>query len=187
MQIDRKLHIVIPIEQEDGSTVYVHSTAIDSMVFDKYYKPIAIAHGAMFADSLGPWAAPRVADKYLREAAKGLTTRDYDCWADVQKGLLAEIYRLTNVAMLGERGWEPLPYDVAKKQGVFSPDTISQIEAALVFFTLGYAMYPVKSRRAILDSGMSLWDSHCELSSFTEFMSSLPTPTRAENTGVKVA
>ena len=186
MKIDRSLNIVIPIEIDDSNTIWVHSRSISSDIFDKYYKPIAKAHAAMLMDNLGPFAAPKVADKYLRDVCKDMDPSGA-YWAEVQRGLLAEMYRLTNLILLGDKGWVTKPYEQAKKEKVLEAEDIAQIEAALVFFTLGFSMYPVRERKAIIDSAMSLWSARTESLNSTEFMSSLPTLTAVESSSEKAA
>jgi len=181
MKIDRKLHIVIPIEVEDG-IVYVHAKAIGADIFDRFYKPIAKAHSAMYFDKLGPFSAPKVADKYLRDVSQEL-----GIWEEVQRGLIAEIHRLTNVIRMTDKGWESVPYEEVRKKKLLEPEDLAQIEAALVFFTLGSAMYPARERRAIIDSAISLWNARTESLNSTDFMNSLATSTETENSGERTA
>src|SRR5690348_319822 len=95
MKINRQLHLVIPLTGTDGSIrTYVHSTAISSDLFEKYWLVISKTFAQMHAEGLGNLAGPRVADKLLRATAEQLGT-----WPDVKSGLVAEIHRLTNVCV----------------------------------------------------------------------------------------
>ena len=186
MKIDRHLHLVIPVECDNGTKKYVHSTPIGQSVFDSYFKIIARTFAEIH--SLGILAGPRVAHKLLQEVAT-----DMGFWEDIRRpgvapvvgvknGLVAEIHRLTNVVAPGEKGWETLPYYDAVKNGVLDAADEMEVEAAICFFTVGSTLHS-KAEMNMLTLQLDNWSGRIESLTCTEFRNSLAISTAAENTG----
>lgn len=190
MRIDRRLNLVIPIERDDGSVIYAHSTPISSEVFDVYHRPIARTFAQLYADGLGLVGGGRIADKYLRDIAKEMGMWDDNSQtktAGVERGLIGEIRRLTNIMAPGERGWELLPVEDARKKDLISAQEAQEVDAAAVFFSVASAMHRKSSLKDLVDVALQLLDARTESLSCTEFLSSLPTSTEAASTGAKAA
>jgi hypothetical protein len=175
-RIDRSLKLIIPVTEADGEHVraYVYAQAISAEIFDRYFLEISKTFAAIHSEGLGPLAGPRIADKMLRRVCESLGN-----WDDVQKGLVAEIHRLTIYVAPGEKGWEPSPYADAKLEA----EDRSEIEAALVFFTCGSAMYTRDMRPGRLGFAASLWGAQTTSQSVTEFIASLRTSNEGGNSG----
>lgn len=183
MKIDKRLNLVIPILDDEGERIraYVHSTPIKSSTFDAYYMTIAKSFSRIHGSGLGVIAGPRVADKILRDVAK--EDGVWDTPDGVRSGLVNEIQRLTNVLRVGDKGWESLPYEQAKKQEVISAEDASEVDAAIAFFTLASAMHRKQDLPALLGGAASLWGAQITSFNSSEFMSSLKASTAPENTG----
>lgn len=175
-KINRRLNLIIPVENDDGMPLWIHSTPISAEVFDTYFMPLAQTFTAIYGQGLGVLSGPRVADKLLRKVSENL-----GMWADVQKGLLAEIERLTNVLAPGERGWDTIPYCEAKKT-LLDPEDVSEVDAALVFFTVASTI-PRRSETAKILDGMEIWGAQTSSSTFTEWKNSLPMWKKPVSTG----
>lgn len=186
MKIDRHLHLVVPVECDNGTKKYVHSAPIGESVFDSYFKVLA----KTFAEicGLGMLAGPRVAHKLLQQ-----TAIDLGVWDDVRRpgvapvigvknGLIAEIHRLTNVLAPTEKGWETLPYHDAVKNGVLDAADAMEVEAAISFFTVGSTLYS-KAELKMLTLSLDNWSARTESLNCTEFRNSLRTSTAAASTG----
>lgn len=181
MRIDRKLHLVIPLTGTDGSIrTYVHSTAITSDIFEKYWLVISKTFAAIHSEGLGNVAGPRVADKLLK-----MTAEQLGIWKDVQTGLVAEIQRLTNVLVQGDDGWELMPFHDAKKQGLLEPEDAAEVEAAVTFFTVASSMYRREIRALMLAGAAELWGAQISSQNCTDTLTSLQTSTEAANSGAK--
>lgn len=186
MKIDRKLHLVIPITDDDRENApivaWVHSTPISTQTFDTFWKPISKSFAAIWTSGLGIVSGPLVADKILREISQ-----DMEIWEGdngVQKGLMEEIYRLTNVMVIGDDGWTMLPYKIAKRDKLSAEDAL-EVEAAIVFFILISATQRRNQVRSILNSAMALWGAQIESSNATEFVNFLRTSTPPAISGAK--
>lgn len=186
MRIDRKLNFVIPIVDEDDKPyAYVHSAPISTDVFDKYFLPLARTYSSIFALGLGPIAGPRVADKLLKK-----TSMDIGIWEGpegVQAGLISEIHRLTNVVTIGKNGWETVPFGFAKQNKLLNDADIAEVEAAICFFCVTYAVHPRNKLSEYLGVASSLWTAQTTSSNSTEFANSLPTSTVVVSIGATAA
>ena len=69
LKINRKLHLVIPIEQ-GNKTLYAHSTPVEAETFDNFFLPIAKTFSAIYSEGLGVIAGPRIAAKLLRRVSR---------------------------------------------------------------------------------------------------------------------
>lgn len=182
MKIDKKLNLVLPIVDENGEpTAYVHSTPIGSNVFDMYFLPLARTYSAIFSLGLGPVAGPKVADKMLKKMS--IDIKMWDGEAGVERGLIAEIHRLTQVIAPGKNGWETIPYKYAKDSGVLSKEDAAEVDAAIVFFIVTSAMHPKAELKDYLQAMCSNWGARIELLNCTEFQNSLPNLSLVANTG----
>lgn len=179
MRINKKLNIVIPFE---GG--HVHSTPISREIFEKYFESISKAMTSIYKGGLGTMAGPRVASLMLKKHAI-----EDGCWEGpdgVESGLMNEIKRLSNVIVPGDRGWITSPYYDAIQKELLDSDEISEVENALVFFTLASAFHKKNELPGILLGANKFWGSETTFLNSTEYANSLKTLTEAENTGEKV-
>lgn len=205
MKIDKKLNLIIPISdgtiqtEIDGKLVeqeniiaWVHSTPISKETFERYYLVISKTFSLIHSQGLNAITGPRVAALALKEVANSLPPKDdgaetfWDGPSGVQVGLMAEIGRLTNVFIFGQgEGWIQVPFSEAKSKGYLTGDDCSEVENALVFFTVASSMYPKKHLDSILKVSTGIWGGQVSLLGCMEFKNSLPTSTTAGSIGVK--
>src|SRR5215469_15371938 len=129
MRFDRRLNLVIPVDTTAGE-VQVFSTPIGRPTFERYYRVLARAWSVV-ATMGGVASGPRVAAMELRQTAIDVGTWD-DVGSDVgvQRGLLEEIRRLTNVLVPRSRddggGWEMIPLMDAVRAGTLDEEDLSE-------------------------------------------------------------
>jgi hypothetical protein len=177
--LSRKLNLVLSVETAKGK-VYIHSTPISRAVFEANFLVISRAFTQIYTNGLGPVAGPRVAKLLLQQEAETLGV-----WERTQQSLIGEIYRLTNVFAPGVSGWEPMPYDAARKRGLIDDDQASEVENAIVYFTCASAIHMKAELMIALDGLSTLWGAQTTSSPPTEFQRSLPTSTPVETIGEK--
>jgi hypothetical protein len=185
MQINKNLNLVVPVERDDGTAAYVYSLPVSTSVFERYYMVFARTFNVIYTGGLGMTSGPRVAAMILKDTAKALGV--WDGPEGAERGLMQEIRRLTNVIVLTEKGWEPVPFHEAITKGSLDERDASEVENAIVFFTVSWHMNRWEDRKkgtedkpTMLESAMKIWGGHLESLSFTEFCASLPTSTKAE-------
>jgi hypothetical protein len=182
MKLDRKLNLVIELERE-GVPAFIHATPLDAMVFKRYYKPIARAYGAMFAEGYTVYGSPRIASFLLEDAA-----RDMRMWEGpdgVEGGLLPEIRRGANLITASPTGYTTIPLENAISAKLISDDEMAEVENILVFFILASAMSKRSDLTVMLEITSAIWKTQSTLLNSTEFANSLSTSTATENTGEK--
>lgn len=180
MRIDDRLNLVIPIRRGD-STIYVHVTPLSREIFEAHYLVISKAFTAMTTEGLSVVAGPRVAALVLKDVAQ--ESGRWEGPRGVEKTLMNEFVRITNVAMPGENGWEQMPLAVALSRDLLDADENAEVIGAIVFFTCNSALHRKDVLHAILSSLCDLWGTQTTSSGFTEFAASLQTSTVAANTG----
>lgn len=181
MKIDRKLNLVIPLEREDGSSLWIYATPIRKEVFETYFLVLAKTFSALSRNGLDPRSGPTVAALMLREIATA-TARDSDVsWWEGddgvggKMGLLAEIVRLSNCLVGTDDGWRTVPLQEALDKGQITDDEKSEVMNLLAFFTVSSLIAP-KADRAILVNGMAaIYRLEATSSTFTEWANSFKT------------
>lgn len=163
MRVDKRLHLVIPIyEDEEGGKIsaYVHSSPLSEDMVDQYFFILGQTYAMVFSRGLGIAAGPAHALRILRHVAT-----EAGQWEDdpvtkrvgVKNGLVEEIRRLTNLAIQRDGKWEVVPISVAANQGWISADDKSEVENAIVFFIVSSATLGRAQRRAMVQAGADLW------------------------------
>lgn len=165
--------------------MYAYHTAISVATFEANYRALAATKAALFAQ--GPRYAfevgAQIAALTLADVAKqdAIDRGDVDASGNPSDGgakaLLAEIRRLTQVAVPSASGWEQAPVDVAKQRGALDDDDIRDLESALVFFTCVLFLTPRVRRKAAAGIVASLARGSIVSSSITEWIASLPKST----------
>lgn len=182
IRISKKLNLVITIELEDGSKIYVHSMPITMPIFDSYWEPIARAYTRIFATPLINVSGPKVAKRTLRKEAEVLGV--WDGPSGVQLGLYGEIRRLTSVCLPKEGGgWEMLPYEIVLTRKLLDEESIDHLENMITFFILVSAIQDRKEIKPTLENTSTIWPLRPESLSATEFMTSLSKLTKEDDTG----
>lgn len=180
IRIDKKLNLVVPIE-DDEATLYVHATPLSHQVFERYYKVLARTF-TVIVSMYSEVSGPRVALMTLREVAEQLGMKD-----DVEAGLIPEIRRSTNMIVPREdgTGYETVMFQMALDRRMLSDEDVSEVENALVFFTVYSAMLKRQQRMEMLDGAAKMWGAQVSSLNVTEYAASLKTSTESENTGVR--
>ncbi|MES2048853.1 MAG: hypothetical protein V4447_10660 [Pseudomonadota bacterium] len=177
MKIDKSLNLVCPIETESG-IIYVHSTPLRREVFEKYCLVIAKTFAVIYNEGMNLIAGPRVAAMMLKQLA--IEASVWEGAEGVENGLMAEIYRLSNVLVITDQGWRSIPLVEAIKQGYLSENDVSEIEGSIVFFICVSAMHKRSQQATVLNSACSLWETEVTFLSCTEYRDSLPISTETE-------
>lgn len=181
MRIDHKLNLVIPVERDDGSTVYVHSAPIARQAFEAYFIEISRTFTAIMAGGHGSTSGPRIAALMLRKIA--MDTGRWEGEGGVEQGFMSEVRRLSNVVAPREGGWGLVPMQEAIDRKFFSEDDVSEVENALVFFTVASSMLRRKELEGVLEAVCGLWGARTESLNCSEFAASLTKSTPAESPG----
>lgn len=181
MRIDKRLNLVIPVERDDGTRIFVHSTPVSSDLFDTYWEPVGKAFSAIYSGGFGVIAGPRIAAKMLQKVSKELGK--WDGPAGVRQGLVAEAHRLTNVLVSGKRGWEMIPFVDACSSGVIDKAEADEIEGALAFFTVASLTHRKADLPSVMAGAAQIWGAQTESLGCTEFRNSLATLSETGNSG----
>jgi len=180
MRLNQKLNLVIPVEQGD-QTLYVHSTPISTAVFERYFLVLSKTFSAIYNEGLGVTVGPRVAALLLRKIAS-----DRGELEDVEKGLLAEVRRLSNVVAPGEGGWTTYPFQEAVDRRTLDDDDIRVLENALVYFTVASSIHTRADLLVVLDEAGKLWSARTTSLNCTEYAASCPKLTVTDSSGETV-
>lgn len=183
MKIDRKLNIVIPIETESKGLIYVHSTPISRDVFEQFYLELGKVFSQCF-DAINQAHLALTAPQLAYPALKTMTIKAGN-WEEVKKGLINEIVRLTNVLVIGEKGWESIPLDLAIKREILDEDEESEVLSALTFFTAICRVAPKDLRMSFLEMAGSLRSWELTSLDSTEYLNGLTISAKIVVTGKK--
>ena len=189
MRVDKKLNLVIPVfgdETEGGSApivAYVHATPLPAEIIEQQFLVLAQTFSAIFSRGLGVVAGPGTAMRMLRKVAQETNAWDGPNGA---RQIVDEVRRATTVAVpAASGGWEGVPLQVAVDRHFLTDEDQAEVENAIVFFICVSATLARAQRGPILAAAADLWGAHVSSSSFTEFLSSLRTPTAPATTGAK--
>jgi len=194
MKLNKKLNLVFPIEMENG-VAYIHSMPVSREVFEMNYLVLSMTFMEIYSKRLGPIMGPRVASLLLKDQALSLTPKasfgdknfildpDDDVWGKTQRTLLQEVFRLTNIIMPTDNGYDTIPYMQAKQQKIIEGDDVSEVENALVYFCVASHLHQ-KEELPMAYAGLErLWGAQTTSLNVSEYMNSLRVSTHAENTG----
>lgn len=182
MKVDRKLNLVVPIQRPEGP-IYVHATPISRDVFERHFLVMSKTFAAIWDQGLHITVGPRIAGLMLKQQAEKLDIWDGEDGVNI--GLMAEIRRLSNVAMPGEKGWSLLPFQIAVDKGQIDPDEAAEVEGELVFFTLECSLRKRAQLPLFVKAMNERWGSRSTPLSDTEYAASLPISTKDESSGEK--
>lgn len=181
MIINKRLNLVIPIERDDGSKIYVHSTPISRETFEFYWRVLTVAFQDLERLGSASMTSPKTAMICLKEHAKHGGVWEGD--TGVEHGLLGEIRRLTSVILPTAKRWDTLMLDDALNANLLSKDDIDEVEGAIVFFILSSALAPKAVLRQKLELTNGWWGSQATSLNSSEFARSLPTLTETDSSG----
>ena len=187
-KIDRRLNLVIPLVNADDKRKiigYAHSMPVSSTIWEQFWEPISLTFTRIMGGGHGALGGPRIADKMLKKVSTELGI--WEGPEGVAQGLVAEAQRLTSIMLPSESGWQMHSFYDAKARNLIDKDDQSEIEAALIFFTLFSLMHRRSNRKVMLDIGMNLWGAQIVSLGSTEFMNSLSILSETENSGETAA
>lgn len=197
-KIDRKLNLVLEIEQETGATrevvadgkttqvpvvkkLYAHSTPISEETFERYALLLGEVIATVYGKGFGVGMAGRLALLLIKKLA---AAEGEEFLADVQSGLINEIERLTNVIALDpDGGWKPMPLTMAVKSDLISDREYKEVMSNAAFFTAISWIQTPKEQKGYIFPMMRIYSAQIISSNATEFASSLKTSTPVDNTG----
>ena len=180
MKINEKMHLVMPIYDDDDSVcAYVHSAPISREVFEAHFLLMSKTFAAIHGEGLGDIAGPRVASLVMKRIA----ARSGE--AESATSLMNEVRRLTNVETRTKGGWETIPFQEASDKQTISADDLSEVENALVFFTVILAMHRKQVAAELLPGAAKLWGAQISSLDSSAFHASLKISTVTANTGAK--
>lgn len=193
MKIDDNLNLVIPVEGPTG-TSYVHAAPISRDVFERNYLLISKTFAGIFREGLGMAAGPRVAAMLMRDVAKEFNGVGEDGQplvdgpgTDQCAALMAEIRRLANVLVPTTEGYALVPLQEAIDKRALDPDDASEVENALVFFTVASAMMKRGEKVPFINGAARIWGAQTSSLNSTAFAASLRTSTETASSGARVA
>jgi hypothetical protein len=170
MRIDKRLNLVTEVQTENG-TMFVHSAPISREVFEKYFLVISKTFAAIISEGLSFISGPRIAALMLKKVAT-----DSGVWEGndgVNRGLMAEIRRLSNVSMPSDNGWKSVPFQDVIDKGLMDEADVAEVEGLIAFFICASAMSRRVEIQSVLDR-LSMWGSSTTLLNSTEYAGSLP-------------
>jgi len=188
MKIDKRLNLVVEVERADGVMIHIHSTPINRQIYERHYTFISKALTSLYADGMAPGACSRIAFLRMKELAE--TERER--FNNVEQTLFAEIWRLTNVSVPTDRGWEQVPFfEVMNDTRHMDADDVAEVQNLICFFTLGswvhgrqerQGMYDLLTQNGVLTTPLPFTEYHRSLpisktgasSGETEILSSIP-------------
>lgn len=178
MKINEHMNLVVPLYGDDGETIYayVHSAPFSAEAFEMHFYLMSKVFTEV-AGKFGNMAGPRISAMLM----KRLATND-DALDDYQ-AYQNELHRLTNVIIRGPHGWETVPFGHAVATGGIKAEDVQEVENAITFFTVAYAMYQKKMRHAVLNGAAKLWGASIVSQHCMEYAASLPTSTVTVNSG----
>src|ERR1700761_460096 len=153
MRLDSKLHIIIPIYDDEGKTIiaHIHNAPISREVFSAHFDLLARTFAEIYSKGYGPLAGPRVAQHLMNKMAKAMGDEAGAA------ALTNEIVRLTNVSLRTERGWDALPYQQVLDQKMLAEEDLAEVTNSLVFFTVLSSMHRRMERKAMMIGAATLW------------------------------
>lgn len=171
MKIDRKMNIVLELELSDGRPAHVHSVPVDNKVCETNWMFISVVMTRLYGKlGANPAAVSRVCYHMMRD----LIAEDPQ-FRNVEQSFLQELWRLTNVSIPGERGWETIPfYECMQENNPYlSPGDVREVQNYICFFTAASWLHPRRELEGMYEY-LIAYGAQITSSNFTEYTSSLP-------------
>lgn len=189
-KIDSSLRLVLPLRSDDtGNTIsWAYHTPLSMQAFEANYRILASAKGAIFAKggAYAYYSGVHVAALHLRDAAKQDAIERGEGGEGNASALLAELHRLTMVAVPSDAGFESVPLDVAKQRGAVDDDDVRDVENALVFFTCAYFLTSRAKRKSDVGIAVSALGASTTSLPLTGWIDSLRKSTKPETSETAV-
>lgn len=178
MNINKKLNLVVPMEDEEGGIYYVHAKPFSREAFEHNYFLFSQAFSTMIESGIQVTAGPRIAALVLKDIA------DKQGSPDSYAAIMAEIRRTSTVIKADPKdGYVPMLLSTAIARGAIGDEDLAYIEGAIAFFTLSSALWRGRKLDASLGLMSGLWDVQTTSLNSTDFTASLLTSIEGENSG----
>ena len=186
MKISRQLNLTMTLTDDEGADVHVHAVPISLEVFEANVLPLSKTFALIYSEGLARIAGPRAAAMILKSVCEESYPVGDDRGSQIYSRIMADVHRTTMVFVPSETGWEPMLFDEAVRRAVLDRETASEVDGALVFFSLNWRMLLRTQREEVLTGAMALWGGRMSSLNSTDFGRSLPTSTTAAATGARV-
>jgi hypothetical protein len=170
MKLDHNLHLVIPFDGDDGKRFYIHSATIGRHVFEENFIVLGKAFSRLYSEGMGDVSGPRFGALMIRQCANDMGIED-----EVERGLINEIRRLTNVIIRTDKGWETITLTTCMERKLLSEDDFAEVEGAICFFILASSVHKKSVRELFLKVPLQIWGGEITYLNATEYRTSLPT------------
>ena len=199
MKINKQMNVVIPCQNEDGETYYVHSQPISREVFDRYALLLSTVFSRIYESGTqlsGAATAKAMLDDIVNEKDKRLSAsvddpelkKETPYADDLRDGFYSEISRLTNVLVMeDDKGWQTYQLNDAISRGILDDKDKSDVENIIVFFIVLWHIHRKGSRAAILNSVLPMWDALLTSLNCSDYRNSLKTSKPKDNIGETAA
>lgn len=209
MKIDKKLNLVLEIEQDTGRTtqvmkdgkpvldkgepvmepvmvkLYSHSTPVEETTFERYGLLLGEVMAKVYGKGFGVGMSGRLALLLVKQLA---AEEGPDYVADVQSGLINEIDRLTSIIALDPvAGWGPMPISIALKNEIISDREYKEVISNAVFFTAVSWLQTPKEQKSYVFPMMRIYNAQIVSLTATDFSNSLRMSTSAASTSESAA
>lgn len=152
MHLDEHLNLVLPLYRDDAEDsdpyAWVYSTPIAADMFDRYFKVLSLTMSEL--PRIG--GSIRAAVNCLKDAAQQLAGKEADRMVEP---LLAEIKRLSEVALATPAGWDRMPLDDAERAGHITDGDMREVMSSIVFFSAAWHTFARRTRREFLEAAFS--------------------------------
>jgi hypothetical protein len=182
--LDKRLNLVLEVERDDKSIVYVHSSPISRNLWKTHYTFLSMSINSLYADGFPPSTCVRIIYNRMLEIAEDNKER----FGDLQKTLFAEIWRLTNVLVPSDQGFETVAfYNAMRDENILDQDNVEEVQNFICFFTAASWVHGLsrKEREAfqqLMTKGFGVQITPLPV---TEFKNSIPILKQEENIGEK--
>jgi hypothetical protein len=184
MKLDRRLNLVLSVDREDETTMWVHHTPVRVEIFDNHFLVLTKTISSMYEQGLPPPMCARIALLMLRKTAKEM---GQDVEQQVEGALLPEIWRMTNVMVPGigtnGTGWTTLPLEKVIQDKFMSEEDAREVRNHLVFFTAASWVHKKDELENMIYPILKSSGSQITSSNSTDFLSSLPISTPTASSG----
>lgn len=182
MKLDRKLNIVLEVERDAGGSIHVHSQPVSREIYEAHFELISQSIYGLYTKGFTPPACTRMVHDKLKQLIK-----ENPEYKNAEQTLLAEIWRLTNVLVPSERGWETVPFfEAMSRPELLTPDDVAEVKNFVCFF-MGASWAHGKSERSGMYSMVEACGAQTTSSDVTEYKTSLPILTATGSSGETVS
>ena len=197
MQINSDLRLVLPLRTTETGDVlaWAYHTPISTQTYEANYRVLAATKAALLPRGMdfaavqvgASIAALRLRDEARRDALeRGDVRPDGEPNDSGAVALLADLQRLTMVAIPTPAGWENVPVSVAIQRGAIDQDEWREVESPIVFFTCIFHLTRRAQRARIAGMVASVMQGSITSLSLTEWTASLAQST-TDGTSVPAA